>query len=373
MYVIEGLDGDQTGIVSKVHHCMVDGVSGIELLLATVDITPEPAPPPEAPPWQPKRAPGVSGQLTGALWEQFRQQRELWRYGLDSILEPTARLRQAGDFLRALASTAPLLTQPAPRLPFSKAISAGRRVAFSEMSFVEIREIRSALGGTVNDVVLAILTGALRRYLSQHGYDPSGPEPRVAIPVNVRMQDESGSLGNRISVMLATLPIREAGPAGQLTAIQERLGQLKQDNQAGTVELLSRLTAMIPAPVQALAGAMPPFNTLINLICTNVPGPMIPLYTVGHRLLAHYPLVPLSMDMGLGVGVTSYNQMLYFGLMGDGKSVPDIERLGQLVDESFLALRAAAGVKPSDLPTFQGAPKYEPTLATQTATIRGAS
>ncbi len=352
MYIIDNVEGDRSAIVSKVHHCLVDGVSGIELLMATLDISPEPAPPPEAPPWQPKPLPNAAAQLADVFWEQLAFQRQLLREWQETLFDPMSRLRRTQDILRSLGLASPWLLQPAPRLPFSKWLSAKRRVAFSDLSFVEIREIRTTLGGTVNDVVLAILAGALGRYLAAHGCKVDGLEVRVAVPVNVRMEGEQGALGNRISCMLIALPVGERDPIRRLNAIKERQTHLKEANQAGGLELLMRLASSVPAPLQALAGVPPTVNTMINLICTNVPGPMIPLYCVGHLMLHHYPLVPLAMNMGLGVGVTSYNQRLYFGLMVDPQAVPDLEQLRCHLDESALELRRAAGVEASDLPTL---------------------
>ena len=354
MHVINGLEGDRSAILSKVHHCMVDGVSGIELLMAVVDLSPEPAPAPEAEPWEPKTLPGTSEQLADAFWDNLATQREIIQEIQESVFNPLPGLKRAQDVARSLTNASPWMSRPAPRTPFTTRLTADRQVAFSEMSFPEIREIRSSLGGTVNDVVLAILSGALREYLDSRGYDVTGEEPRVAIPVNVRMEDEEGALGNRISMMLTPLPIGEADPAKRLETVRERLDQLKQENQAGAMEQFTRLGSYAPASWHAFAGALPPVNTAVNMICTNVPGPMIPLYSVGHLLLSFYPLVPLSMDMGIGIGITSYNQKLFFGIMADPHAVPDIERMKENVDESYLALRDAAGVQPSDLPELGG-------------------
>jgi WS/DGAT/MGAT family acyltransferase len=331
-------------------------VSGIELLLAIFDISPEPAPSPEAEPWNPQPLPDSATRLTDAFWDQLGQQREMLQQFQEGLIDPVRHLQQAQDFLGALGTASQWFARPAPRTPFSVWLSPERRVAFSEMSFVEIREIRTALGGTVNDVVLAILAGALRRYLPARGHSVDGPELRVAIPVNVRVEDEQSAMGNRVSCMLTELPIKEADPAARLNTIRERIDLLKQTDQAGSIELLARMATLAPVPVQAAGGLVPTENTVVNLICTNVPGPMIPLYSIGHLMLAHYPLVPLSLDLGLAVGVTSYNQRLYFGLMADPKAVPDVERLKECLDESFLELRTAAGVGPSDLPAFGGQP-----------------
>jgi diacylglycerol O-acyltransferase len=202
--------------------------------------------------------------------------------------------------------------------------------------------------------VLAILTGGLRKYLLRHGHSVGGSEPRVMIPVNVRLDDEKGALGNRVSGMISLLPIGEPDAATRLHKIREQTETLKKDNQAGAVEMLMRMGQLAPVPMQALAGVTTT-NTVVNMICTNVPGPMIPLYCLGHLLRDHFPLVPLSMNMGLGAGVTSYNHKLFFGLMADPKAMPDVEALKECIDESFLELRAAAGVQVTELPEFFGA------------------
>jgi WS/DGAT/MGAT family acyltransferase len=353
MYVIDGIEGDRTGILSKVHHCMVDGVSGIALLMATVDINPEPAPAPETAPWEPGPLPDVGARLADAFWDQLSEQRDILQEFQESLIDPAPRLRRTQDILRAMNLASPSDGLPAPRNPFATTLGPERRVAFTEMSFVEIREIRKSLGGTVNDVVLAILAGALRRYLTADDQNAELPELRTAIPVNIRLEGEEESLGNRISCMLTSLPIGEADPAQRLATIHDRLDLLKQENQAGGLELLARTANYVPVPIQALAGLAPSTSTLVDLICTNVPGPMIPLYSVGHLMLAHYPMVPLSFDLGLSVGVTSYNQRLYFGLMTEPSAVPDVDLLKQYVDESFLELRDAAGVGPSDVPALE--------------------
>ena len=354
MYIFNDLEQDRSGILAKVHHCMVDGVSGIELMMAILDISQTPEPMPETAPWQPKPFPATGTQLADAFWDNLSEQRDRLQEFQETLIDPQPSLKRTQDMARTLNSTSPWLNKPAPQLPFTGPLGAERRVAFSEMSFVEIREIRTSLGGTVNDVVLAVLAGALRRYLAEHGVDLAGAEPRVAIPVNVRVDDEEGALGNRVSCILAELPVGEADAATRFGKVRERMDHLKDENQAGAIEVLSRMAAQIPAPIQALGGALPPSNTLVNLICTNVPGPMIPLYSIGHLMLHHYPLVPLSLDMGLGVGVTSYNQRLYFGLMAEPNAVPDLDRLKTFLDESYLELREAASVGESDLPDMTG-------------------
>ncbi|MCH7811030.1 MAG: wax ester/triacylglycerol synthase family O-acyltransferase [Chloroflexi bacterium] len=369
MYVIDGLKEGNTGIVSKVHHCMVDGVSGIELLLATLDLSPEPAPPPEDDGWNPQALPGPVARLTDAFWEQLNRQREIALDIQQAFLDPVSRFEQGQEILRALNLASTHIGGFGRRAPFSTRLGQERCVAFSEMSFVEIREIRASLGGTVNDVVLTILAGALRLYLRHHGDDVASIEPAVAIPVNVRVEGGDPALGNRVSFMVTALPLGEADASARLQRVRDRMDLLKKENQASGLERLVRLAARIPAPAQALAGQFADDRSLVDLICTNVPGPMIPLYSLGHLLLQHYPLVPLSFDMGLGVGVMSYNHRLYFGLMAHPAAVPDIERLKECVDQSFLELRRAAGVDTTDLPALDGSPARNGTQVVQEASV----
>jgi WS/DGAT/MGAT family acyltransferase len=237
------------------------------------------------------------------------------------------------------------------RAPFNQRLSPDRTLACSEFSFAEIRAIRQAVGGTVNDVCLAILGGALGRYLEMHKQTTQGRSIRVLTPVNVRKEDERGALGNRVSMLLVEVPVGVRDPVERLKLVNERTTKLKQRNVAEGIEALGTLTYDVPPMLQALFAGLPtPPNTVANMVCTNVPGPMIPLYTVGHRLLAHYPLVPLGWEMGLGCGVTSYDQKLYFGLMADTRAAPDIQRLKEFLDQAYVELRSAAGVAKSDIP-----------------------
>ena len=368
-YVIDGLAHGRSALLSKVHHAMVDGVSGIELLLVILDMSPDPAPTPEPQPWNPKPFPDPAARIVDAFWDNLSQQRERLREFQESLIDPFSRLRRDQEIAQALSLAAPQQQPAAPHTPLAAQLSAERRVVFTDMSFVEIREIRTSLGGTVNDVVLAVLAGALRRYFAAHQQAIDGLELRVAVPVNVRLEDEQAGTGNRVSCMVIALPLGETDPAARLQTICERQDQLKEANQARGLELLTRLAGNAPAAIQAFTGAAPAPNTLVNLICTNVPGPMIPLYSMGHLMLAHHPLVPLSMDMGLAAGVTSYNHRLYFGLMVEPNAVPDADYLRQCLEESFFELRAAAGVEVSDLPPLpgqlngsQGAPQPAPSI-----------
>ncbi len=354
MYLVQGLEGQRSALVSKVHHCLVDGVSGIGLMMVTLDVSPNPAPPlPPKEPYEPPPIPGPASRLVDALFDNMAERLDRWTAYQKELVETAVGgdPGRARSVMRALEVALPYFARPMARAPFNKPFSGERQLACSEFSFAEVRAIRAACGGTVNDVVLAVLGGALGRYLEMHGEPTKDRVMRVLTPVNVRREDERGSLGNRISMLLVEVPVGLDDPVERLHAITERMDALKRSHVADGLELLADLLGVLPTPLQALLGGLPsPPNTVGNMVCTNVPGPMIPLYTVGHRLLAHYPLIPIAWEMGIGCGVTSYDQKLYFGLMADRQAASDVARLKEFLDQAYVELRAAAGVARSDLP-----------------------
>jgi WS/DGAT/MGAT family acyltransferase len=226
--------------------------------------------------------------------------------------------------------------------------------------FAEVRAIRSVLGGTVNDVALTIVSGAMKRYLEAHGQSTDGVELRIMAPVNIRPEGQEMALGNRISSMFPDIPVGIKDPIERARAVRERMEWLKKDGQPTGVDALFQMLDLIPPAVLRLVGGMPQIpNPVLNMICTNVPGPMIPLYVVGHRLLGQYPLVPLAWDLGMAVCITSYDHKLFISLTADANIVPDLPLLRQFFDESFKELRTAAGVVPTDLPVLVGRPSND--------------
>jgi len=349
--VVRGLEGGRTAYVSRVHHCLVDGVSGIDLLLAVLDLTPNPAPPaPPEQPWEPREISGPIEALTDAMFDRWAEGLRAWGEWQESAFDPRAQFRRAREVARAIEIALPLaLRQPQPAI-WNQPIGRERRVAWTSMPFADVRAIRGALGGTVNDIMLTLLGGALGAFMRLHAAPTDGVTLRLQIPVNVRREDQKGSLGNRVSMMLPDLPVGIVDPVARLGAVREEMERLKAQEQANAFESLVSLSANLPATYHALAGSGGVPRGLLNLICTNVPGPMIPLYSVGRRMLAHYPLVPLAGDLGIGVGITSFDQSLYVGIMADPNVVPDVERIAGFFDDEFAALCEAAGVEHIDLP-----------------------
>ena len=350
LYLVHGVEGGRSALVSKVHHCLVDGVSGIELLMIVMDVSPNPAPPP--PPPEPVAVGPIPDPISRFFNAMFDRMADNLRITADvqkallSAIDDPASVRSLN---RALETALPYFLRPGRRAPFNKPFSGERKQAWSECSFAEVRAIRQACGGTVNDVVLAILGGALSRYYEAHGLETEGQVARVLTPVNVRREDERGSLGNRISMLLVEVPLGVRDPIERLNIVRERTDSLKRNHVADGIELLSDSLGNVPPMLQALLGTLPtPPNNVANMVCTNVPGPMIPLYSVGHRLEAHYPMVPIAWEMGVGFAITSYNQKLYFGLMADAGAAPDVERLGDFLAQAYVELRSAAGVAPME-------------------------
>jgi diacylglycerol O-acyltransferase len=360
IYQVEGIEGNRTAMVSKVHHCLVDGVSGIELLMIVLDVSPNPAPPPSAPVTNTRPAiPPSTSRLLDAVFDNWAERLDRFSEFQKSTLNSvTTGESQTRTVLRSLEAAQPYMANPVARAPFNKPLTRERRLVCSEFSFAEIRAIRATCGGTVNDVVLTVLAGALGRYLEMHGESTRDRKLRVLAPVNVRREDEGGNLGNRVSMLLIEAPAGEPDAVSRLKTITETTEKLKRQNVASGTEILGDLLGAIPPMFQSLAGLLPPPpNNLANLVCTNIPGPMIPLYSVGHRLLAHYPMMPLAWEMGVGCGVTSYDQKLYFGLMADPNAAPDVGRLKEFLDQAFVEPRSAAGVEKSDLPQVGSSPQ----------------
>lgn len=367
--LVHGLEGGRSALVSRVHHCLVDGVSGIELLMIVLDVSPNPPPPPPAPPAEePEEAPDPVMRLFDALFDRMADNLKTiadFQKGLLDTIDQPDPLR---SLTRALETALPYFTVPVRRAPFNKRLTPERKLAWSAYEFSEFRAIRQVTGGTVNDVVLAILGGALDRYYEAHGTPTDGQTARILTPVNVRRENERGALGNRISMLLVEVPLGLRDPIERLTIIRDQTERLKRQNIADGLEVASNGLAGISPWVQAMAGALPkPPNTVANMVCTNVPGPMIPLYCVGHQLEAHYPLFPIAWEMGVGCAVTSYNQKLYFGLMADASAAPDVDRLATFLTDAYAELRGAAGVPMSELPQIgvesRGKPRARPAPA----------
>jgi diacylglycerol O-acyltransferase / wax synthase len=340
--VFQGRADGNSAVVWKIHHAMVDGVSMVDLMMVLHDLKRD-APPPPLPdkPWQPQPIPDPVTQMQEAVRDQLTQAATRWtEQAFRWMRAPDAR-SSPPRMAPATAGPAPSMVPP-PRVPFNAPLSTRRQFAWAEFPFMEIRAIRQALGGTINDVVLAVVAGALGRYLRAHGYRTAGVTLWAICPVSLRRPDERGALGNRVSVMVVPIYVGMDDPRARLAAEREAVEQLKAQDQAGAFFEMTELGNAIPPAWQALAAQVDPPFTLINTASSNVPGPQIPLYLDGHKLQHWCGLAPLGAGMGLFNGIISYNQTLAISATVDPVLVPDVWTYAGFLTESFAELRTAA-------------------------------
>src|SRR5215208_3860423 len=343
MVVVQGHADGNTAVFSMVHHAMIDGVSGVDLMLVTHDLTPEAEPPPPPPaPWQPTPIPDQLTLLQDAVRDQLIEQAERWTDETFGRYRPQEAAERAQRINNAVAASMPGILQPAPRMPFNGAVTTQRAVSWASFSFAEVRGIRSVLGGTVNDVVLAVIAGALGEYLRRHTIPTQGLELRAMCPVSMRAAEGHGALGNQVSMMIAPLFVGIADPVERLRAERTAMERLKAQDQAGGFYAMTSQPNTAPAWVQAWAGQFETPQTMLNTVTTNVPGPQIPLYLAGHKLLASFGFGMLSANIGLFNAIGSYNQMLTIGATVDPTMVPDVWFYAECLERSFAELRDAA-------------------------------
>jgi diacylglycerol O-acyltransferase len=349
MWVVEGLDGgDRFALVSKIHHCMVDGMSSVDLL--AVLLQPEPTdridpprrwiPRPRPTWWQMLSAetarritlpvPSVSGfrQLVSDVRDPRSDIRTMWRAA-------RGMLRSS---LRTVSDT-----------PLNKPIGPHRRFDWMAMSLADVKDVRKRLGGSLNDVVLTTVTGAVQRFLEGRRVHVDFLDFRVMAPVSVRSAEERGTLGNRVSAWIIDLPLADRDPRSRLRKISETTARLKETKQALGAEMLSRVAEWTPSTLLSLAGRMVTRSLPFNLVVTNVPGPQVPLYLLGAKMLDNYGQVPLTDYLGLGIVLFSYAGNLCWGFNADWDLVPDLHEFVTAVEDSFRELRQIAGVPAATL------------------------
>ncbi|HET6952265.1 MAG TPA: wax ester/triacylglycerol synthase family O-acyltransferase [Acidimicrobiales bacterium] len=359
IHVIEGLHDGNVALLGKIHHAAVDGVSGAELFIHLFDLTPEPEPRPPAPdPATPERIPSDAELVGHALWSQVRR-----TVSLPALVGRT--VRTAGHLVsrhrdpEAVVGAVPLR---APRTPWSAAITPHRAVAFARVRLSDVRRVKDAFGVKVNDVVLAVTSAALRRYLIERGTLPA--EPLVAMcPVSVRDEDGKGVADNRVSAMFVHLQTDVADPGDRLRAIARATRGAKEDHHAVGARFLQNWAEHAAPSTFALAARLysrlniaDHHAPLHNLVVSNVPGPDLPLYLDGAELVAAYPMGPVSEGAGLNVTVLSYRDNVDFGLLAAAELVPDVWDMADHVDEAMAELVALATPEPAPEP----APEPEP-------------
>lgn len=342
--LLRGIPG-HTAVVWKIHHAMVDGVSGVDLSMVLSDLSPtDELPEPPAETWAPKPLPDSLSLLQEAMQHRLGELSRSWSSTAFDAMRPNLMADRMREMVAASTATLPAAT-PAPRTIFNRPVSKERGFAWAQFSFPAVRAVKSALGGTVNDVVLTVLAGGIGRYLRERGQDPKGLELRAMCPVSMRQKDERGQLGNLVSNMIAPLFVGVDDPVERLGKERDAMNRLKEAGQAKAFYQMTQFGERVPPLMAAIGATMPFSQTLFNTVSTNVPGPMIPLYFGRHKLVDWLPLGIVSNNIGLFVAILSYNQRITLGMTVDAKLIPDAWRLAECLEESYAELREAAGVE----------------------------
>lgn len=341
MYLIEGLEDRHVAILSKIHHAMIDGMSGIDIATVLYDFSPE-APPVEPGVWVPGPEPSPRDLLLDAIRAQVTNpiQSGVEAIG-DAVRAPAIALLRSRELLGGLASLA--ARGQAQKGPFNKQVGPNRRFAMAEAPVDDFKAVKNALGGTVNDVVLAAVGGALHRFMTKRGVATKGQTMRAMVPVSTRDESQRMALGNRVSNIFVDIPIGPMEPAERLRAISRTTKDLKRSHQAVGAEALVNTGSWAPPTLHALAARLASRARFMNLVVSNVPGPQVPMYLGGARLLVNYPLMPLAEAVALSIAVTSLAGVMGFGFTGDWDALPDVDDLAGAFTESLEDLKKAAG------------------------------
>jgi diacylglycerol O-acyltransferase len=342
LWLVQGLERNRFAMLSKTHHALVDGVSGVDISTVLFDVKPVPEPVAEEKEWIPNPEPSTVELISKGMTDFASAPLKLGERLASAIRHPEPAARRVAESLEALGEVAWNFANPAPEVPLNVEIGSHRRFVWVRSELETFKRIKNSLGGTVNDVVLAVVTGALRRWLQKRGIKTEGLELRALVPVSIRAEDEHGHLGNRIAAMRGPLPVYVADPVRRLQIVRESMEGLKQSKQALGAEVISRFNDFAPPTLLAQASRINFSTRLFNLIVTNVPGPQIPLYVLGRELEDVFPVAFLPSNHALAIAIMSYNSGIDFGLLADYDALEDVEEICAGIDDSLQELLEAA-------------------------------
>jgi diacylglycerol O-acyltransferase len=345
LWLVQGLTRNRFALVTKTHHAVVDGVSGVDIATVLFDLKPVPEPAEADDSWTPQPEPSpVSLLARGAqdvVEAPIRAARRLER----AIEHPERAARQVRDAVEAVSEVGWNFANPAPRVPLNVEIGSHRRYVWVRSDLDHFKRTKNALGGTVNDVVLAVVAGALREWLRGRGIRTEGLELRAQVPVSIRAEGERGELGNRLAVMRAPLPVYIGDPVRRLQLVTDAMRGLKQSKQALGAEVISRFNDFAPPTLLAQAARINFSTRLFNLTVTNVPGPQVPLYILGRELEDIFPVGFLPPNQALFVAIMSYNGGVNFGLLADYDAMDDVDVIAEGIERAIAELVEAAGAR----------------------------
>jgi WS/DGAT/MGAT family acyltransferase len=338
LYLVEGLTDNRFALISKTHHALVDGVSGVDLATVLFDLSPEGTDVEPGAPWVPKRVPTRAELVARGVEGALRTVSDLTQRAADPRTT-LARARELAAGVGEVARTA--LTAP-PATPLNVRPGPYRRFAVVEERLDRFKEIKDALGGTVNDVVLTAVAGGLAHFLARRGVATEELELRACVPVSVRTAARRAELGNEITVMLAPLPVGIADPVRRLARVREVMDDLKESKQALGAQAIANLQDFAPPTLHAQASRLQFSSRMYNLLVTNVPGPQFPLYVLGGRMRCMFPIPFLAGDRALAIAIMSYDGGMNFGLLGDYDALADLPVVAEGIEHSLNELERAA-------------------------------
>jgi diacylglycerol O-acyltransferase len=342
IWVVEGVEGGRFAVIAKVHHCMVDGIAGVDLLTVLLSPSPDETVGTVAA-WTPRPAPTSRELVAGELWRRAAMPLGVARAATRAIVAPRHALTSAYDTAVGLASVVGETSTSASETPLNPVhIGPHRRFDWTRMDLEAVKEVKARFGGTVNDVVLATVAGALRRFLPTLGVDVASLDFRAFVPVSVRPQAERGRLGNKVAQMIARLPVDEASPRRRLERVSAVMTELKQSHQIEASEVIEELGDWAGGGLLTQIIRLGTQRRLFNVVVTNVPGPPVALYLLGARLVAPFPAVPLYSNQALGIALFSYDGGLFWGVNADWDAVPALHELVAALDAELADLVAAA-------------------------------
>ena len=359
LWLIQGLTRKRFAIISKTHHALVDGVSGVDIGTVLFDVNPVPESIEPDHEWIPETTPSSAQLAAKSIGGLAKIPMAAARRAERAVENPRGTLAKAGELAGAISEIAWTFADPAPKLPLNPEIGSHRRFEWVRSDLAQFKRIKDALGGTVNDVVLAVVAGGLREWLHGRGIRTEGLEVRAQIPVSIRAKDEQNQLGNKLTVMRAALPVYIDDPVLRLQKVRAQMRDLKDSKQALGAEVISRFNDFAPPTLLAQAARLNFSTRLFNLVVTNVPGPQMPIYLLGRELEDVFPVGFLPPNQALFVAIMSYNGGVNFGLLADYDSMDDVGQIGDGIERALAdlgiaadeAAREAAEPEPSSTPS----------------------
>jgi diacylglycerol O-acyltransferase / wax synthase len=357
-WLIEGLEGDRFALISKTHHSLVDGIAGVDLATVLFDLEPNPPARPDGQlePWEPRREPSSVELVAAGVRGMVGVSTGIIARAVSAATRPVSSFGKLRDAAEGVGEIVWAGLNPAPETPLNVEIGPHRRFAIVRHQLDDYKTVKNALGGTVNDVVLAVVSGALARWLHSRGVRTEGLEMRALVPVSVRTDSQRGTLGNKLTVMRGPLPVYIHDPVSRLRFVRRAMDGLKESKQAVGAATLTAVNELWPPTILAEASRLNFSTRLFNLLVTNIPGPQVPLYLLGRQLEDLFPLAFLPKNHALAVAIMSYNGGLDYGLLGDYDALADIDVIADGIDASLGELLEAVARHHAHPPATPAAP-----------------